>query len=170
MNFGPNFCNWIHTFYDNITSCIVNNGYTSDFLSLQRGVRQGYPLSRLLFVPAVEPLANQIRMHNSIKGLKNGSKVAKLSLYADDTTALFRDDSSAISLFSLLEKFGTFCGVKINKTKTEGLWLWSWKSKLGNDEPFGISCWATLGVVCACEKDIGNKINFDEKLAKLKEF
>ena len=123
MNFSPNFHNWIHTFYHNITSCIVNNGYASDFLSLQRGVRQGYPLSRLLFVLAVEPLANQIRMHNSIKGLKNGSNVTKPSLYADNTTAFIHEDSSAISLFSLLEKFDTFSGVKINKTKTEGLWL-----------------------------------------------
>ena len=83
MNFGPNVCNWIHTFYHNITSCVVNNGYASDFFSLQRGVRQGCPLSGLLFVLAVEPLANQIRMDNSIKGLKNESKVTKLSLYAD---------------------------------------------------------------------------------------
>ena len=102
-------------------------------------MRQGCPLSGLLFVLAVEPLANQIRMDNSIEGLKNGSKVAKLSLYANDTTAFIRDDSSAISLFSLLEKFGTFSGLKINKAKTEGLWLGSWNSRLGNDEPFGIS-------------------------------
>ena len=58
---------------------------------------------------------------------------------ADYTTTFTRDDSSAISLFSLLEKLGSFSGLKINKTKTEGLWLGSWKSRLGNDEPFGIS-------------------------------
>ena len=28
MNFGPSFRNWVHTFYHNISSCIVNNGYT----------------------------------------------------------------------------------------------------------------------------------------------
>ena len=31
-------------------------------------------------------------------------------------------------------------------------------------------CRATLGVVCAYEKDVGGKINFDEKLAKVKKF
>ena len=162
-----NAMNFWSKFRDNITSCVVNNGYASDFFSLQRGVRQGCPLSGLLFVLAVEPLANQIRMDNSIKGLKNGSKVTKLSLYADDTTAFIRDDSSAISLFSLLENFSTFSGLKINKAKTEGLWLGSWNSRLGNDEPFGIS-WlkqyaSTLGVVFAYENDVGDKINFDEK-------
>ena len=56
--------------------------------------------------------------------------------------------------------------------KSEGLWLGSWISRLGNDEPFGLS-WSkqyvsTLGVVFAYEKDVGDKINFDEKLGKLK--
>lgn len=52
---------------------------------------------------AVEALANQIWMSNSIKGLKNGNKVTKLSLHADDTTAFIHDESSAIILLSLLE-------------------------------------------------------------------
>ena len=66
MNFGPSFLNWIQTFYTNISSCVVNNGFSSEFFSLQRGVRQGCPLSGLLFVLAVEPLAHQIRINQSI--------------------------------------------------------------------------------------------------------
>jgi len=27
MNFGTMFQNWIHTFYSNITSCVINNGF-----------------------------------------------------------------------------------------------------------------------------------------------
>ena len=77
----------------------------------------------LLFVLAVEPLAHQIRINESIKGLENGNKITKLSLYADDTTAFIRDDSSAASLFTLLDQFGDLSGLKINKSKTEGLWL-----------------------------------------------
>ena len=66
MNFGPSFLNWIQTFYTNISSCVVKDGYSSEFFSLQRGVRQGCPLSGLLFVLAVEPLAHQIRINQSI--------------------------------------------------------------------------------------------------------
>ena len=134
-NFRPSFLNWIHTFYSNISTCVVNNGYSSEFFSLQRGVRQGCPLSGLLFVLSVEPLAHQIRINESIKGLENGNKITKLSLYVDDTTAFIRDDSSAASLFTLLDQFGDLSGLKINKSKTEGLWLGSWKSRLGKDEP-----------------------------------
>ena len=110
-----------------------------NFFSLQRAVRQGCPLSGLLFVLAIEPLAHQIRINESIKGLENGNKITKLSLYADDTTAFIRDDSSAASLCTLLDQFGDLSGLKINKSRTEGKWLGSWKSRLGKDEPFGIS-------------------------------
>ena len=37
MNFGPSFLNWIKTFYTNISSCVVNNGYSSEFF-LSKGV------------------------------------------------------------------------------------------------------------------------------------
>ncbi|KAL9986569.1 hypothetical protein ACROYT_G000737 [Oculina patagonica] len=58
MNFGPIFQKWIHIFYSNITSCVINNGFASDFFQLQRGVRQGCPLSGLLFVLAIEFIWN----------------------------------------------------------------------------------------------------------------
>ena len=57
MNFGPVFQRWIRTFYSNISSCVINNGYTTRFFPLKRGVRQGCPLSGLLFSKAL-PLWN----------------------------------------------------------------------------------------------------------------
>ena len=127
MHFGPSFRNWVHTFYHNIPSCIVNNGHASEFIPLKRGVRQGCPLSGMLFILAVEPLAIQIRTSKSIKGLKNGNKEYKVSLYADDTTTFIHDDSSAVALFALLDRFSTLSGLRINKSKT-GLWLGFWKN------------------------------------------
>ena len=146
--------------------------YSSEFFSLQRGVRQGCPLSGLLFVLAVEPLAHQIRIDQSIKGLENGNKITKLSMYADDTTAFIRDYSSATSILTLLDQFGDLSGLKINKSKTEGLWLGPLKSRLDKDEPFGIS-WPkqyviALGIAFPYHVQVENKINFDERLAKLK--
>jgi len=172
MNFGLSFLNWIHTFYTNISSFVINNGSSSEFFALKRGVRQGCPLSRLLFILAVEPLAHQIGISKSIKGLENGNKITKLSLYADDTTAFIRDDLSAASLFDLLDQCGELFGLIINKSKTEGLWLGAWKCRLGKDEPFGFS-WSrqyvtALGIVFPYNVRGGDKRNFEKRLAKLK--
>jgi len=173
LNFGQSFLNWIHTFYSNISSCVLNNGYLSEFFSLQRGARQGCPLSGLLFVLAVEPLAHQIRINGSIKGLNNGNKISKLSLYADETTKFVRDVFWA-TLFTILDQFGDLSGLKSIKSRTKVLCLGSWKSRLSIDEPFLIS-WpkqyvTALGIVFPYNVHVGDKINFDERLARLKKF
>ena len=41
FNFGPNFIRWVTTFYKNIQSCVINNGITSNYFTIERGVRQG---------------------------------------------------------------------------------------------------------------------------------
>ena len=45
MGFGPNFLQWIGTFYRNLSGCVLNNGFTTDIFSVKCGVRQGDPLS-----------------------------------------------------------------------------------------------------------------------------
>ena len=39
FNFGPSFIQWIRTLYSNISSCIINNGFTSDYFEVGRGVQ-----------------------------------------------------------------------------------------------------------------------------------
>ena len=48
-NFGSSLVAWIRLFYTDISSCVQNNGWTFDFLSLSHGVRQGCPLSPYLY-------------------------------------------------------------------------------------------------------------------------
>ena len=69
FNFGPNFLNWVKTFYKNIQSCTINNGTASNYFVLERGVRQGDPLSPYLFIAVVETLAIAIRQNKDIKGI-----------------------------------------------------------------------------------------------------
>ena len=102
---------WIKTFYANPQSCVTNNGFATPFFPLECGVRQGCPLSGILFVIGVELLASGIRSDNSIKGLLLNSTEFKLSQCADDTTCLVEDTSSASNLFKKLDWFRLCLGL-----------------------------------------------------------
>ena len=74
FNFGPDIQRRIEVIYHNVSSCVLNNGHASPFFQLHRGVRQGCPLSGLLFVIGIELLARALRNDNSIKGVNYQQK------------------------------------------------------------------------------------------------
>ena len=49
FNFGPSFVRWINVFYKNIQSCTIYNGLYTNYLTIERGVRQRDTLSPYLF-------------------------------------------------------------------------------------------------------------------------
>ena len=113
FNFGENFRTWIKVMYKNISSCVINNGFSSPIFTPQRGVRQGCPLSGLLFIIAVESLSISIRSSDLIREIKVSNKEIKLSQYADDTTVFCRDKHSLKELLELADLFQC-SGLKIN--------------------------------------------------------
>ena len=43
FNFGPSLIQWIRVLYNNASSCVMNNGFTTGPFALRRGVRQEIP-------------------------------------------------------------------------------------------------------------------------------
>ena len=100
-NFGTYFLQWIKTFYTNISSCVLNNGFTTDLFLVRRGVRQGDPLSPLLFILAIEILTTQIRQDDNIQGMMVKNEEIKLTSFADDMTCFLKDMNSYLQLCRL---------------------------------------------------------------------
>ena len=89
--FKDSFIIWIQTLYKNACGRILNYGWLSNTFSIQKGVRQGCPLSALLFILVVEALAVRIKENNDIQGLNiphpdtTQNEEIKIVQYADDT-------------------------------------------------------------------------------------
>jgi len=87
----------VKTLFCHTESCILNNGWASNFFEIQRGIRQGCPLSPYLFILSTKVLTMAIRKNLDIKEISVNNVEIKLSQYADDTTLIL--DGSNESLF-----------------------------------------------------------------------
>ena len=67
---GASFISWVKLLYTNNRSAVLVNGYRSEYFWPSRGVRQGCPLSSLLYVISIEVLAVNLRSHPNIIGLQ----------------------------------------------------------------------------------------------------
>ena len=116
---GNNFMNWIEIIMNRRSACVKNNGFISNEFPLSRGIRQGCPLSPLLFVLAVELIAIKTRQDTSIEGCKVVDSFTKIRQYADDTTFLVKNISEAEKVLNILNDFASFSGLKVNKIKSK---------------------------------------------------
>ena len=114
FNFGDNFFTWIKLLYTDIFSCVSNNGYLSNYFSLSRDIRQGCPISALLFILVAEILAINIRIDSKIKGIQVLDQTFKIFQLADDTTLFLNDIQSFQRAISLLQRLGACSGLKLN--------------------------------------------------------
>ena len=159
FNFGPSICNWIKTFYNNISSAVTNYGYISEFFRVFRGVRQGDPLSPYLFILCVEILSAGIKNDQEIKGLVLCETENIISQYADDGQIYLEDDENSLKkLLRTLEIFGSISGLRLNKRKSKIFWV---GTKLGSNEtllPDENLCWINSGLI----KILGINVNLDD--------
>ena len=144
MGFGPSFIRWVRLLYCNVRSSVLFNGYSTPVFFPSRGVRQGCPLSPLLYILTMEVLAVNLRGHPHICGiLLPGvpSPLPVVSLYADDTSAIVNSDSGIKAVFEVYSRFEKASGSKLNLEKCKGLWLGAWRAR--TDSPVNID-WSEL--------------------------
>lgn len=101
MGFGPSLIRWVRLFYSKARCSILVNGHSPVFHPT-RGVRQGCPLSPLLYVLTIEVSACNLRAHPYVVLVKIHSSTVSLpvaSLDAVDTYAIVTS-VSGIDTFS----------------------------------------------------------------------
>ena len=54
FGFGENFINWIKIILNDQESCVMNGGFSTGYFKLERGTRQGDPISAYLFLLVIE--------------------------------------------------------------------------------------------------------------------
>ena len=171
FGFGPIFRRWISTLYCDATMQVLVNGFLTDQIPLERGVRQGDPLSPLLYVLCSEVLSCNIRSEPRYQGfLLPGAKGQqfKIRQYADDSTCFIKDLFSLRILLDILRKYEAGTGAKLNFSKTEAMWLGAWRTR--SDKPLGLT-WVTkmkiLGIWFGNGVSIVEQDNWLPRLSKL---
>jgi len=121
FKFPKKYISWIQCFYNEIETCVTNNGHISKFFKPERGVRQGCPLSPYLFVVAAEVLSLYIKQNPNIDGIigKSGEQYT-VSQFADDTSlGILNTKNNLRETFKALTEFSICSGLKINVEKSE---------------------------------------------------
>ena len=149
---------------------MMNAGFRTSCFKVSRGVRQGCPLSPLLFVLAVEMLALKIRQDQLYWGIElPEGQNAKISQFADDTTLILEDITSLRNGMNIVNSFGVLSGLQLNKKKTKALWIGaSSKNKI---EPLKFQCPKApikfLGTYLCHDIAANNNNNFYIKIRKM---
>ena len=139
FGFTDDFIRWISILYNNIHSSVIVNNHVSDAFCVERSVRQGCPLSPLLYIICLEPVLQTIREDPKIKGVPiPGTKEdCKTSAYADDCKFFVKNQESAEQILLHFNNFGKFSGAKLSQNKSEGMFLGRWRFR--KDTPLGIN-------------------------------
>lgn len=122
FNFGDDLINWVKLFYNDVQSCVSNNGHLSDFFKIRRGVRQGCPLSPFLFIICIELLSNAVRKNEDINGIRLSGREYKTSLFADDAAFIMNGTRKSFeTLISIIDNFNYVSGLRLNTSKCQVL-------------------------------------------------
>ena len=102
FNFGSVFISWIQTILTDVKSQVKVNGYLTDEINITRGIRQGCPVSALLYVLITEVFGIAVRKNEKIEGVKISGSELKILQYAGDTEIFTTTEDSIKEIFNVI--------------------------------------------------------------------
>ncbi len=130
--FGPNLINTFKVLYNKITARILVNGFQSESIRIERGVKQGDALSCAIFIICIDPLIRNIEKNKRIAPIiirkkNNFEKVDidfKAAAYADNISVICQNSQDSIQqVFNEYSQLTIRSGLELNADKTEILRL-----------------------------------------------
>ena len=109
LGLNQRFVGWLSRTADASTSRLLVNGHLSQPFRIERSVRQGDPMSMILFVLYLHPLLTLIE-----RACGGDLCVA----YADDITVIVTSTRTIERIYQLFDNFASVAGAKLNRQKT----------------------------------------------------
>jgi len=170
FGFGEKFIKWVKLLYANAKSTIKVNGFLTEPVELGRSIRQGCPLSALLYSLVAEPLGLMINTDNNIVGIETSrDRTVKIVQYADDINLCLKSSRYIGAAMSHVEEYERASGSKVNKSKSEVMVFkegsinvnkWGFKEVKGERK--------VLGVFIGENQDDARDKNWHEVIKKMK--
>ena len=122
--FPPKWLQWIRSIFQSGTSAVLLNGVPRKIFHCKRGVRQGDPLSPLLFVLAtdfIQTILNRARINHllSLPVTLPSDEDFPILQYADDTLIFMKGDINELNnLKDILSSFAESTSLGVNFDKS----------------------------------------------------
>lgn len=117
--FGTYFIETVMLLYNNLQSCVQNNGYSSTWFPICRGSPQGSPASTAIFLVCGQLMYDLIQNNDKIEGvIINGRKNLMLQ-FADDTNLFLAFKQATVdAVEQTLQIIYNQIGFRVNYNKT----------------------------------------------------
>ena len=122
LGFPSRWRDWVGALLSTSSSRVLLNGVPNTPIKHGRGLRQGDPLSPLLFVLAIDPLQKVIELAIELQmltRLRGRAATIRTSMYADDTVIFVNPVKEDVTtLANILDNFGEVSCLQTNFQKS----------------------------------------------------
>ena len=153
----PHFVAVLQDTYSAATSRIRVNGELTPSFPIHRSVRQGCPLSAILFAVTLSPL--MFSLERRLRGYPLIRCCLKTSAYADDAFAVLRNKAEVKMTTQCFDEFSAGSGLAVNAKKSAVLAVGSWDVTVDMPYPY-VTELKVLGVVFGRDIKTTIKLNW----------
>ena len=117
LGISSNFLNTVISMYSQAKACVRIRNTVSGTFQCSKGVKQGCPLSPILFCLFISDIFQEIG--TGLPGIEIGKQLIHGLLYADDAVLMSKNEKDMASLLRQLEVYCSKWNLKVNTSKTK---------------------------------------------------